>query len=267
LFHELEFADFSKVRPLFESHSQYLPVQAIIDGNFPGRVFVDSPSNPRLALVWAISRWAYIEGDFDINELEEAISKLLQGTIIPGSLRIDQHWFELYVPNSDTWMAKVENGLRQFGAQRHFESVYCWDREKYTRFHQDYLFPPGTEIVAVDIPILRDSVPLTPFIPEQFHTKTSIGCRVMMGDRVVAQCRSNGFAAGCEFMIDVETFDKDDRGKGYATAAGVALLDHCLENGLIPIWETTEYNTASQRLAEKFGFMSDQSYPVYAVEF
>ena len=68
-------------------------------------------------------------------------------------------------------------------------------------------------------------------------------------------------------MIDVDTFDKSDRDKGYATAAGVALLDHCLESGLNPLWETTEDNIASQRLAEKLGFIKNEKYPVYAIEF
>jgi RimJ/RimL family protein N-acetyltransferase len=68
-------------------------------------------------------------------------------------------------------------------------------------------------------------------------------------------------------MIDVVTYQKDDRGKGLATAATVALLDYCLERKLVPLWETTEDNVASQRLAEKLGFIKHETYPVYAIEF
>jgi hypothetical protein len=265
--HELEFLDFSKIGPLFGKHRQYIPVRAIIEGNFPGRVFVDRPTNPRLALVWALSRWAYIEGDPDTVGFQESLIELLNETIIPDSTGIDQNWFELYVPNSSSWMIRVAAAMSQFGVAKHFESVYRWDRKKYERFRRAYSYPEGVKTVTVDIPILRDSVPPTPSIPKHFHFKSAVGCRVTVGDRGVAQCRSNGFAAGSEFMIDVETFDQNDRSKGYSSAAGVALLDHCRDNGLIPVWETTEHNLASQRLAEKLGFISDQSYPVFAVEF
>jgi RimJ/RimL family protein N-acetyltransferase len=68
-------------------------------------------------------------------------------------------------------------------------------------------------------------------------------------------------------MIDVVTPDSKHRGKGYATAAAVGLLDHCLQEKLEPLWETTEDNLASQRLAGKLGFVEHQRYPVYAIEF
>ena len=68
-------------------------------------------------------------------------------------------------------------------------------------------------------------------------------------------------------MIDVITFDKLERGKGYAIAASVGLLDYCLGKALHPLWETTEDNTASRRLAEKLGFVEKETYPVYAIEF
>jgi len=267
LIHELEFEKFGIVKSLFEGHKQYLPVLAIIEGNFPGRVFVDDLSDPSTTLVWAVSRWAYIEGDPGNPEFSQSIGKLLQGTIVPDSLRINQHWFELYARNSEDWIATVENWLEKFGSIKHYETVYRWDRDKYRRFRRGYIFPVGAATQRADIPILRSSLPPAPFIAKRFLARRSISYRVMVQDRVVSQCRSNGFSVGPEFMIDVETFGEDDRGKGYATAAGVALLDHCRETGLVPLWETTEHNTASQRLAEKLGFVTDETYPVYAIEF
>ncbi len=88
-----------------------------------------------------------------------------------------------------------------------------------------------------------------------------------MKDKVIAQCRSNGFAVGDEFMIDIVTLDPNDRGRGFATAAAVGMLDYCFNKDLIPLWETTEDNAASRRLAEKLGFIEHETYPVHAIEF
>jgi RimJ/RimL family protein N-acetyltransferase len=182
-------------------------------------------------------------------------------------LSIEQNWFEIYAPNTAEWVQTLESCLGDFDSSRHFESVFIWDKQKYLGFREGYSLPTEAVIEQVDVPVLPARAREASFVPEDFQGRSAIGCRLRLGDRVVAQCRSNGFAVGDEFMIDVETFGDDDRGKGYATAAGVALLDHCLKNGLVPLWETTEDNTASRRLAIKLGFVEDETYPVYAIEF
>ena len=68
-------------------------------------------------------------------------------------------------------------------------------------------------------------------------------------------------------MIDIETFQEKERCKGYATAVGKALIDYCLEKRYIPLWETTLDNIPSQKVAKKLGFVENESYPVYAIEF
>ena len=260
---ELKPPEYSRVGHLFEGRKQYTPVNAVIKGSFPGRVFVDNTAQPQTALVWAISRWAYIEGDFKNSPL----INLIQRIIIPDSLKIKMNWFEIYASNSSEQMKKLEGCLEIFNYSWHFESVYVWDKSKYQNFRSSYSYPIGLTIEMIDIPLLPSHVYDAPFVSEDFRSSTAVGFRLKSGDRVVAQCRSNGFTNGNEFMIDVDTFDKRDRGKGYATAAGVALLDHCLECGLNPFWETTEDNIASQRLAEKLGFIKNETYPVYAIEF
>ena len=86
------------------------------------------------------------------------------------------------------------------------------------------------------------------------------------GDRVMSICRSNGLAAGRQFMVDVETPDPEARGKGYALLTATALVDHAIEAGLEPLWETTEFNTPSRRLARRLSFTAGEPYPVYAIQ-
>lgn len=45
------------------------------------------------------------------------------------------------------------------------------------------------------------------------------------------------------------------RGKGYAAQACITCLKQMLQNGICPQWSTSVHNVASQRLAEKIGFV------------
>ena len=66
-------------------------------------------------------------------------------------------------------------------------------------------------------------------------------------------------------MVAVGTPAAEDRQKGYATPVATRLIDLTLERKLQPLWETTEDNTASQRLASKLGLVERETYPVYAM--
>ncbi|MBU1318311.1 MAG: GNAT family N-acetyltransferase [candidate division Zixibacteria bacterium] len=264
---ELEPEDYHRAAHILEGHRQYVPALSVIYGDFPGRVFVDNSDLPRTAIVWAISRWAYIEGNADNVDFNISIAELIRDRIIPGSREIEMSWFELYSNLSADWKRTIESALSEFDFRSHMESTFVWDRQKYHAFRADYAFPNGFEPVKSDIPILPASTARSPFVSDAHKTRTAIGFRVMGENKIIAQCRLDGLLHGSQFMVDVDTFEKDDRRKGFATAASVALLDFCLDQKLDPLWETTEDNTASRRLATKLGFVEDESYLVYAIDF
>jgi hypothetical protein len=192
---------------------------------------------------------------------------LIREVIIPESIKMRTNWFELYARNDTAWIEELDTSLAPFGVNRHLESLYIWDASLYLGFKEQYNLPDNVEIESAEVPILPERLRDASLIPACFLSRGAIGCRAKVMGRDVALCRSNGFEAGNEFMIDVITFDVTERNKGYATAASVGLLDYCLENRLHPLWETTEDNTASRRLAQKLGFVEEETYPVFAIEF
>ena len=252
---------------LFQGQPQYLPVLSVIHGQYPGRVFVDDRDRPRTALVWTLGRWAYIEGEAYNDTFAKSLGDFMRRVIIPDSRQMRMNWFELYVRNSADSMRAIEEHLHGFDISRHFESVFLWNQPAYRRFRSDYNFPQEVTTEKAEIPILSETARAVQSVGDEYKTRTGIGFKASVAGTPVAQCRSNGFAINSQFMIDVVTFDAGQRGKGYATAASVALLDHCSDNRMIPVWETTEDNLASRRLAEKLGFAESESYPVYAIEF
>ena len=267
MLYELDSGDFSKVAHLFLGHKEYVPVFAVIDGNFPGRIFVDEKDSPNTALVWATSRWAYLDGDPSISSFNQSLPGLVQNIVIPCSRQMNMNWFELYTRDSPEWTATIEKSLGQYKLQKHYEMVYAFDQQKYHSLAKSFGLPKGSWIQIKELPILLPAARDVMFVSHRFKTKTSFGFELVKDGKIVSVCKSNGLISGKEFMIDVETFEEGDRCKGYATAVGIALIDFCLEEGYSPLWETTLDNISSRKLASKLGFVEKESYPVYSIEF
>jgi RimJ/RimL family protein N-acetyltransferase len=262
---ELDDHRFQAVAPLFSGRREYVPVLAVLTGRFPGRVYTDNADHPTTALVWALGRWAYIDGDPRNSSFNSHLPTLLTSSVFPASLEMGIGWFELYSRGSRNWEATIESSLSALKPERHEETVSVLDRAVYRRSRRTPTVPDGWELQLCEVPIVSEQVRSSGIIPAQQSRRTAFGCRLFDGSRVIALCCSNGFEAGGEFMVEVETFRKEDRGKGYATLAATALIDHAFERALAPLWETTEDNIPSQRLARRLGFVQAESYPVYAM--
>jgi len=267
MFKELSAQDFHKVGHLFGPQKQYTPVHAIINGNYPGRVFVDNTSSPKTAVVWSFSRWAYIEGDYNNPQFKLSIINFIKNIIIPDSGKLDINWFELYANNLPVAISILSDALSNFNCTFHYESTYELNKSKYRSFRSNYQYPEGLITEKIDMPLISSKFKESPFVSDQFKSQFTVAFALKSGDKILSQCISNGFVKDNDFMVGVDTFDQGNRCKGYATAVSVSLLDYCLENDLNPLWETTEDNIASQRLAEKLGYVKGEIYPVYGIEF
>jgi hypothetical protein len=264
---ELDPASFGKVRHLFGDLDQYVPVFAVIERRFPGRVFADREDDPTTAVVWAVTRWAYVEGDSGNRPFLKSMDALIRETVVPVQGKLASDWFELYAPNDARWMSAVEESLSAFKPERHFEQVYTLDASAYRAGAGGRTLPGGARIERIDVPILPDAARGVGFIADEFASRSTFGFQLVVDDRPVAACRSIGFESGSRFMVYVVTHDEGDRGKGYATLAGAALVGHSLEHGYDPLWETTEWNLASQAVARKLGYVGRDVYPVYGMSF
>lgn len=264
---ELDPASFGRVRHLFGERDQYVPVLAILERRFPGRVFADREDHPTTAVVWAVTRWAYVEGDSGNRPFLNSMDALIRETVVPVQGKLASDWFELYAPNDARWMSAVEHCLSAFEPERHFEQVYTLDVGAYRAGAGGRTLPDGAWIEQIDVPILPDAARGVRFIADELASRSTFGFRLMVTGRPVAACQSMGFEAGRRFMVYVVTHDEGDRGKGYATLAAAALVGYSLEHGYDPLWETTEWNLASQAVARKLGYVGRDVYPVYGMSF
>ncbi len=267
---ELNKSDFSAVRHIFMGHKYQLPVQAIIQGHYPGKIFVDHPDAPRTALAWAFNRWAYIGGDPDNAMFTQGLASLMKSVIVPESHRLNHDWLEIYISNGDDseqWSRTIERDLGEFNPVRHQEMLMVFDKQRYLRNKKVIGIPNGYKLMKVDIPIIPPELADTAFVSADYLSITAIGYSILKGTEVIATCSSNGFEIGREFMIEIETFIEQERKRGLATLAGQALIEHCIAHDLIPYWETNRENVPSWKVAERLGFATAETYPVYQFVF
>lgn len=267
MIYELDPDDFGRIASIVEDRKQFIPIRAVMESRYPGRIFVDSVAAPRTVYIWCYHRWAYVIGDAGNGPFVRELPGLLCDVIVPQSAAMNINWHEIYAPNAAPWMAALEAALARFRPQLHFENASTFDPDAYARLRRPIVVPTQRRIEWMEPPVAPDGLPGWPRAGARFKQRLKFGFGLVTGNTIIAYCGSSGFISGRTFMVEVDTFDPKDRLRGHATLVTTALLDHCIEEGYEPVWETTETNVGSQRIAEKLGFSQCESYPVYRFEF
>lgn len=262
---ELHRYDFKRVEHFFFNSKRCIPALSVIHGNYPGRVFVDNNEEPTVAIVWAIGRWMYLEGKPSSHTHSQVVNSFLQETVVPDCKMRDENWFEIYTSDEGRWDNFFLDETNQWRIQKHYESVYTLNLTTFQQLKRKM----RAEAEKLDLHFLEyDILPETyhqlPYLIDEFKIKKCFGVAIKNHNQTVTICKNNGFTFGNEYFIDVDTFLTEERGKGYATAAAIHLIDYLLDQKCYPLWETTHQNIPSHKLATKLGFEVQENYPVYS---
>ncbi|WP_026675082.1 GNAT family N-acetyltransferase [Alkalihalobacterium bogoriense] len=255
---ELHRERFFQVTSFFEGKIYYIPAMTVLNGEYPGRVFVDNVHRPTTVVVIAINRWVYIEGTIPM-ELEGRLLFNMERILAFVGEDIDR--FEVYASNKKEWEKEFLVPHRRYHAKKHYESTYTLDKQEFYQMKSKLAAKDNLSIHIERFPLLPKKYAVSAY--SHYLQKTKIGARIKKGKNTVTICKNNGFEYENYFFIDVDTFQEEDRGKGYASIAATLVIEYELERGLEPLWETTNHNEASHRLAMKLGFKKEVSYPVY----
>jgi tetratricopeptide (TPR) repeat protein len=267
--HELNRNDYGKLRSITASLDYNLVIESILRGFTPARIFVDSVSNPKTALIHNRQK-LFIAGSFGTVP-EQDLSDLITERIIPDIKAEDDALF-LHVDSSE-WKVLVEEnlaGLYPVDCQRMY--LEC------SRLVQDWrdLLPPGYIIKPVDEHLVRqDHLENIDYLLEELCSERpsiedflnlSFGFSILHGDALASWCLSEYNVPGrCE--VGVATVDEHQQ-RGLATVATLALVEHALSNGIQRIgWHALTRNIPSVALALKAGFEKVRDYSVYLCVF
>jgi GNAT superfamily N-acetyltransferase len=265
MIYELDKADYEKPRPLLRPLEYHLSSAAVLDGNSPGRVFVDDPADPRAAFIFS-PEGCYLAGTPD----DDAFNRALNEAIYVGKAFDEAHAL-FFVCHPERWQERLRDILDPrlpIVMPRHH--YVC--RELKTDWRVDV--PDGFTVHLIDESLLNRpglGIPdhVTGWMKNNWGSiaeflQRGFGCVTVHADEAVswslADCVSGD---ACE--IGIRTLPAYRR-RGLATITAAAAVEHALSNGFSTVgWHCPEDNLGSIGTAEKVGFRKERDYTMYGV--
>jgi len=248
---ELSFFQFDLVRSLYDPipHSRAL-VFSVIEGNNPGRVFVDRLGHPSIAVLRFAGGELFLAGRADNEATNREMVALLSTALAPPGSHLIIYTF------SDAWGRALDGLLRDRGVGHFVRETFVLDPATFRARHADWRsrVPPGFRVQRMDRDLALRSDPGLAFLWGDIDSfvARALGYCVLREDQIVSRC--SPVALGDKrFETGVGTAEAYRR-RGLATLACCAFVEHSLDIGLKPEWGCV-YNEASKGLATKLGFV------------
>jgi RimJ/RimL family protein N-acetyltransferase len=270
MMHELQPADYDRVRPLFQGLGFQPFCLAVLAGLHRGRVFVDDPDCPAAAFLSRDDPWCYLAGDPGREAFNRVLNKAIYAhDVVPGYLT---NLFLTCDPGD--WGGQLAAVLAP--------------RAPVTTSRRHYL---ADDAAAIPAPVLPDRFGLR-MMDEALRADPRLDVppevienldkwATLPGDRL----HDLGFVAIDEAAVKIASWATVDgivdgvgdagvftqaeyRRRGLAGAVTAAALRHGLEQGMRAIhWTCTHQNAGSIRLAEKLGLVRQADYLLHFFAF
>jgi len=251
--HQLEIEQWIKVAHLFESHILTKSVINPCIHSGIGSLTVDNVNSPTVAK-YSIPMMIFLAGDTTNPAALELIKSLPPLTIF---IVPNKSWSRLL---KEVWGNRLVTNKRNHLDHSTLEISYL-------RRLKDGL-PKGYSLMKLDIDVAS-------LIEQEYATqiqmyfgtienlvKVGFGFCILNDEERLVSYAYTPFPFTDEFEIQVYTKDsRKYRRKGLATVVSAALIEHGLENNLVPHWDAA--NEASVNLALKLGYTNPVSWSAY----
>lgn len=266
MFYELNCEEFDRVRDLYEPLHFHLSALAVLDGNNPGKVFVDNPAAPLSSYMYSPEA-CYLAGNPDSDNFNRALNQAIFSRVAMGG----NDTSPCFVLASDAWLARLDMICDPrpplVVARRHYicrELAFDWRTN----------LPDGFTVQVIDKTLLNQpGLSIPDHIPEWIHNnwgsnavffEKGFGVVTLHGNKVVswsiADCVSGD---ACEIGIHT---DPEFRRRGLAAITTAAAVDCAQWHGQSVVgWQCNEDNLGSIKTAEKVGFKLERCYTMYDI--
>lgn len=223
---------------------------AVVNRDVKGTIYVDDPKVPTIFYVAHPYGMSLLFGN---NVYHEDFNHALKQYLFKQ--RYASEWLQVYPL---AWEKLIETLNAETKAMQRFERLnFQFSKERYLALKKT--------INLEDVRVMRVDETLYQkisgkVVPKRFWNNYYDFELYGMGYSVVDEKKTPLCTAFSSFIVNdrlelgIET-QEAHQGKGYAYAACCALIDACLQKGLEPVWSCGSYNDASQKLAEKLGFV------------
>jgi RimJ/RimL family protein N-acetyltransferase len=236
------------VRPLYEGFpGLHGALEAAFEGSL-GEVWVDDGKRPQVARM-LIGDFHAIAGDPEAPAATEAL------LAVPD---------RGYIAVADSWHDLVHRALpAAYPNDRFsFHAPELWDRKRLASLRES--LPPGYTLGRIGANTVGAFRNLNATFVDNFESlddflARGVGFGVTKGGEFVAGCSSYSISSHT-LEIEIET-RRDYWRRGLALVTGARMIEHCLDNGLVPCWDAAHEGSAL--LAERLGFVGRRQYTAY----
>ncbi|MGD6965669.1 GNAT family N-acetyltransferase [Rossellomorea vietnamensis] len=254
MIYEADFKTRQKLVPMFEKMDSTI-ILSYLQGHM-GTAWVNDLENPTAAQI-TVGIFVFFAGNPNSREAEELLFNLQD--------------FTLAIVDSDEWKKRIETVhsgvIEKFQRYRFKKNPEHLDRNHIE--NQMSSLPKDYQLMRVNKTIAQSSSfnQLSEDFTSQFESiddfmNRGLGFAVLHEGKVVSAATS--FSVYDE-GIEIEVASHPDfRRKGLATIAASALIVDCLDRGKYPSWDGA--NSESVKLAEKLGYVYEESYDTYFID-
>ncbi len=270
MFQELDPSQFEGIRSLFQNFDYSLSILAAIEGNNPGRIFVDNPHEARTALALTVEGYL-LAGESEDLEIIGGLQRLFKERIFTGEVYVNGNQSMSLAVHPQSWEERLPELIPthevEINERYHYlcrELKFDWRNhipEEYFVRRVDRAFQADPEIIFPGALSEWMDFEAVWWSKEEFYSK-GISFAVLHGNEVVAWCTPD-CVAGDRIDVGIITH-RAHRRKGLAAVAVAATVEECLKQGFGAIgWHCNADNTGSWKTAEKVGFYRNREYSYY----
>jgi GNAT superfamily N-acetyltransferase len=257
--HRIEQKDYELVRPIFAGLAEiHLNITAILDGNCPGKVYVDEFAHPQTAYMHTSGDGHYLAGVQHNHAFNTALN-----AILPRDT-----YFALFC-SPDRWGSALDVVLKNTYAIRAPRRYYTLKQLKIadwqSRIPDDFSMQRiDAELLAKDLKngdgvvegILLEWGSMDAFFVNGFGF-------CLIRDDAIVSWSSSDYVSGDRCEIGIQT-DWDYRRRGFGTLTTAATASHAAAHGFSSVgWHCWDNNVGSIGVAENVGFERTADYDIF----
>ena len=265
-FIEISPPQYQNIISLLGEYADFPVVNAVIEGNTPGQIFVDQKAEPQSAFVLTDAGFSYLLGFPHNKAFNRKLKEQLDHEIFPR-FKVSSDPTLIFYPLSDNWEIPLKRILERYTVHEIFRKQFSFKKSKFKRFTAGSdLIPEGFSLHPINQTWLEKlGADMFPWKTTQIFLEKGFGFWLLARDEEIACECSSVFIGGGAVEINIYTAEKYQQ-QGLATIAARALINECLVRGIRPNWECWWDNEPSVALAKKMGFEPNGDHPVFLVE-
>lgn len=274
MIYEIKKENFHSIYSLLDDSMDNIEIKAVIEGNNPGWIFVDSIELPRTAMVWSKGiEGFYFVGDKNNTQFNNYINDFIDKEIKERAIKENLDCFE-FSGETEEWCSVFEEIFKNTQLKKSRQYIYKFKPDSWNDYKKRKL-KDGFILKKIDKELLKDeNIENLEYLTSEIlrwwdscddYQEKAFGYCIIFKNRIVNYCI-------CDYVYDktrpmgIDTLEEFRR-NGLSQITTEAFVENCLQNELNPFWECMESNIPSRTLAEKLKFTRSRIYTLYEFSF